>query len=87
MDRQGCDHSSWPDIWSPDLVAIHYRIDHQHDLDLGVKPETVAHIGGIQHTLDLVELHGVGPASDINTVWTKHNSFYPKHVAQKLVKP
>jgi hypothetical protein len=87
LDSQGRDHSSGLDFWCADMVAVCDSTDNQHELDLGQQQEAVAHIGGIQHSVDMVELYGVGTASDINTVWTKHNFFFPKHVAQKLAKP
>lgn len=44
------------------MVGLFYCPDDQHDADLGVKQETVAHTGRIQYTLDLDIVYGFGTA-------------------------
>ena len=62
---QGFDHSSRLDFWCADMVAIPHSFGDQHDTDLGQQQEAVAHIGGIQHSVDLAQLHGLGTVSHV----------------------
>lgn len=62
MGGQGCDHHSRLDLWHSDLVALLLYALDQFDLDLGIKQETVAHTGWIQHHVGVVKLHGISTA-------------------------
>lgn len=46
-------------------MAVSHCLVYQHVLDLGVEQKTLAHLGGIQYTMDLAVMHGLGTTLDI----------------------
>jgi hypothetical protein len=44
---QGHYHCAWLDLWRFSVVVFLSNAGHQFDLDLGIKQETVAYLGGI----------------------------------------
>ena len=64
LGRQGHNHHTRPHIQSGDMVAVLLQPRHQHHVGVGVREETVAHAGGIQHHVDMAQPHGAGTEPD-----------------------
>ena len=65
MGRKSLHHHSWLDLWSFRLVALLLYLGNQPNTYMGIRKETPAHLGGIQHNLGVDILHGVGTAPSL----------------------
>ena len=68
MVGQGRCHRSGSDIRYGHMVGLLGHPDHVCDADLGLGTQSIAHIGGIQHPVDMAEPYGLSAALGLTAV-------------------
>ena len=68
MVGQGRCHRSGSDIRYGHMVGLLDHTDHVCDADLGFGTQSIAHIGGIQHPVDMAEPYGLSAALGLTAV-------------------
>ena len=68
MVGQGRCHRSWSDIRHGHMVGLLDHLAHVCHADLGFGTQSLAHIGGIQHSVDMAEPYGLSAALGLTAV-------------------